>query len=82
MTAPSKFVFEVGANDIRSAVWLEALTRHSGNIAHTSAEFGFTRQRGSAFTKQHGLVEEAVKMRRAAGQQRTGRPKIKKTEQR
>ncbi len=71
----TKFTETVAAADIRSAVWLEALGRHHGNISRTSKEFGFSKQRGSALTRRHGLVDEAKNMRVNAGQPATGRPK-------
>lgn len=81
---PTPFVEAVAAktarpaDDIRAEVWLAALERHEGNVTAASTEFGFTKQRGSALTKRHGLVERAAELRKAAGQPRTGRPRGRK----
>lgn len=71
----TKFVEEVGAADVRSAVWQAALERHDGNISRASEEFGFSKQRGHALTVRHGLGDLAMTLRLAAGQKKTGRPK-------
>ena len=61
---------------VSAALWLELLTRHAGNIARASKEAGFTgRQGGHALTRRLGLVEEALRLRAAAGQPATGRPR-------
>ena len=75
MKMRSKFVEVVGADELRRAVWLTALTRHAGNIAQTAAEFGFSKQRGHAITRRCGLVAAARELRMKAGQAATGRPK-------
>ena len=74
---PSAFVLAVGARGARAAVWRAALERCGGCVARAAAEFGFTKQRGSALTGEHGLRDVARELRRAAGQPATGRPRIR-----
>lgn len=67
--------FSETIDGVRNSVWREALERAGGRIAQAAREFGFSRQRGWALTKRHGLVEEARTMRLAHGQPAIGRPR-------
>lgn len=68
------FVEAVGAEGARGDVWLAALRETGGNIARASKIFNFSKQRGHALTRRHGLVEAARALRLAAGQPSVGRP--------
>jgi hypothetical protein len=62
---------------VRAEVWREAIQRHEGNISSASREFRFSRQRGFALTKAHGLTEMAAGLRLKHGGKRRGRPRGK-----
>lgn len=55
--------------------WQDLLIRNCGNIAHASAESGFTRAYGSALTRKFGLNAFAQALREAAGQPARGCPR-------
>jgi hypothetical protein len=77
ISTKSLFVQEVGAAELRANVWREALERNGGNIAAASAEYGFTKQRGHALTKRHGLLELAKTLKTSLGQPVRGRPRMR-----